>query len=324
MANFKVSSSIDRKPELSTALPASGKNIVPFPGIVMPYAGIIKVGTSITTSVLLSNTATITTSSEHNLSVGDQVRVDASNNTYDGFYIVTGVTSNTFSYTITNANIGSASTTGFVYIPPTGWLFCSGNVFDSSIYPGLFNAIGSTTLPDMRNRYIVGTGTSGEVRTISGVNTHNHSISLNSNAATGTGSLYSAHTHVVSAPTIGNDDAEYFGAVHGHNANIAISLVQTTDSVSRNTPANQANTVGATHSHTVSSRALTGLYEDYWHFSTHTHTAGSNQNSAAAVLNTAPSTHTHNSSSAGAVNYTTMSSSPAIPNTIYMDWIIKT
>jgi hypothetical protein len=68
--------------------------------------------TTITNVALTSNVATITTSAAHGYSVGDIVAVDASNNTFDGTYTITAVTSTTFSYAKTNNNISSVSATG--------------------------------------------------------------------------------------------------------------------------------------------------------------------------------------------------------------------
>lgn len=70
---------------------------------------------TITNVALTSNVATITTSLDHGYSTGDTVTVDASNNTFDGSYIITSTpTTTTFTYAKVNANIASASATGTV------------------------------------------------------------------------------------------------------------------------------------------------------------------------------------------------------------------
>lgn len=70
---------------------------------------------TITNVVLSSNVATITTAAAHGLQVGDYVLVDASNNTFDGSYVVTTTPlTTTFTYAKTNADIGSGSATGSV------------------------------------------------------------------------------------------------------------------------------------------------------------------------------------------------------------------
>jgi hypothetical protein len=71
------------------------------------------VALSITNVALTSNVATITTSAAHNLAVGQTVRVNASNDTFDGVYTVASVpTSTTFTYARTAANVASAAATG--------------------------------------------------------------------------------------------------------------------------------------------------------------------------------------------------------------------
>jgi len=75
----------------------------------------IRRGVSITTAALTSNVATLTTSSAHGFSVGNQIIVGGVEATYDGVYTVTAVpTSTTFTYSKTAANIASATVTGAV------------------------------------------------------------------------------------------------------------------------------------------------------------------------------------------------------------------
>ena len=70
---------------------------------------------TITNVALTSNVATITTSAAHGYQVGDHVLVDASNNTFDGYYTVTAVPlTTTFTYAKTNTNITSVAATGTV------------------------------------------------------------------------------------------------------------------------------------------------------------------------------------------------------------------
>ena len=68
---------------------------------------------SITNVALTSNVATIT-SAAHGYVVGDIVTVNASNDTFDGNYIITAVTTDTFSYAKTTTDVTSASATGTI------------------------------------------------------------------------------------------------------------------------------------------------------------------------------------------------------------------
>ena len=69
---------------------------------------------TITTKALTSNVATLTTSVNHNLTVGQTVSITGVDNTFNGTYIVTAVTSNTFSYALVAATVGSTSASGSV------------------------------------------------------------------------------------------------------------------------------------------------------------------------------------------------------------------
>jgi hypothetical protein len=70
---------------------------------------------TITTKALTSNIATLTTNTNHTYVVGDYVRVEGVDATFNGSYTVVGVTSNTFSYSKVNANVTSTAATGTVY-----------------------------------------------------------------------------------------------------------------------------------------------------------------------------------------------------------------
>lgn len=69
---------------------------------------------TITNVALTSNVATITTSTAHGFQIGDYVLVAASNNTFNGSYSITAITSTTFSYAKTNSNIASIAANGSV------------------------------------------------------------------------------------------------------------------------------------------------------------------------------------------------------------------
>lgn len=53
--------------------------------------------------------ATLTTSTTHSISNGEYVGVFGVDDTFDGTYVVTGTTSNTFTYALTSASVASAS-----------------------------------------------------------------------------------------------------------------------------------------------------------------------------------------------------------------------
>lgn len=67
---------------------------------------------TVTNKALTNNVATITTTGSHTYRVGDQVVVASVDGTFDGTYPITGVTSNTFTYAKTAANVASVADTG--------------------------------------------------------------------------------------------------------------------------------------------------------------------------------------------------------------------
>jgi len=64
---------------------------------------------TITNKALTSNVATLTTSVAHGLIVGDEIWVEGVDSVFNGEYTVTSVTTTTFSYAKTNANIASTA-----------------------------------------------------------------------------------------------------------------------------------------------------------------------------------------------------------------------
>jgi hypothetical protein len=72
---------------------------------------------TITTKVLTSNVATLTTSAAHGYSVGNQVVVSGVDATFDGTWIITATPSGTqFSYAKTATDVGSTAATGTAFV----------------------------------------------------------------------------------------------------------------------------------------------------------------------------------------------------------------
>jgi hypothetical protein len=67
---------------------------------------------TINNKALTSNVATITTSASHTLTVGQTVSVTGVDTTFNGTFVVTAVTSNTFSYVLIATDVPSASASG--------------------------------------------------------------------------------------------------------------------------------------------------------------------------------------------------------------------
>jgi hypothetical protein len=69
---------------------------------------------TITNKLLVSNTATLTTSATHALAIGDTVSITGVDTTFNGTFVVTAVTSNTFSYVLVAGAVGSTASSGSV------------------------------------------------------------------------------------------------------------------------------------------------------------------------------------------------------------------
>jgi len=66
---------------------------------------------AVTNKALTSNVATLTATA-HGFAVGDTVYVNIGDAVFDGTYVITAVTANTFDYARTNANVASTAATG--------------------------------------------------------------------------------------------------------------------------------------------------------------------------------------------------------------------
>ena len=80
--------------------------------IVEHTVNVSAITATVTNKSLTNNVATLTTSAAHNYRVGDVVVVSGVDGTFDGTFAITSVTSNTFTYAKTNANVTSQVATG--------------------------------------------------------------------------------------------------------------------------------------------------------------------------------------------------------------------
>ena len=103
---------------------------------------------------LTSNVATLTTSAAHGLEVGDEVWVEAVDATFNGYHVVTAVTSTTFSFAKTAGDVASTAVSpvgkvnkvGFIRIEseselqPTGYI-TTGNIRYNTLEPKNFKRL---------------------------------------------------------------------------------------------------------------------------------------------------------------------------------------
>lgn len=92
--------------------------------------------------------------------VGSTVRVSVQENTYVLDSVVSGSSGG-------SVPVGSIVmwATGTI---PANWLKLDGSTYSSATYPALFDVLGSTTLPDMRDRFPIGTSAGKAVTTTGG------------------------------------------------------------------------------------------------------------------------------------------------------------
>ena len=189
---------------------------------------------------------------------------------------------------------------------PPGWLLCNGLTFSSSLYPQLASFLGTTTLPNLLSRSLVGTTNAAEIKTVIGANTHTHATSYTANlVSTGT----SAHNVAGAASDWGYVSN---GTNHDHGWNYNVSTPGNSNSFSNVpvnvTAGNQANVWNSTHGHNFSG----GIdYDD--DFESHGH--GGN----VGDTTTSGNSHAHTTS----VTNASTGSGTSIPPSIYLYYIIK-
>ena len=81
--------------------------------IVKIYATVTQT-ISVTNKALTDNVATLTTGAAHGFAQNDYVRVSGVDSVFNGVHLITGVTSNTFTYAKTNIDVSSVSSSGTV------------------------------------------------------------------------------------------------------------------------------------------------------------------------------------------------------------------
>ena len=189
---------------------------------------------------------------------------------------------------------------------PSGWLLCNGNVFSSTLYPELFALLGTTTLPNLSGRYLVGYYSNVAVGTTGGANTHTHGMTSSSTSPLSTYTP-AAHNHTFPGFTV-----NAYANPHNHTMsgnfypgnNDAVGNVLTSTGTVNASPFN--------HNHPLTGNiAISGSNAGNI---THDHDTNS-----AGVNATSSTGHAHN---AGAVTATEVAGS-SIPQTLYLNYIIK-
>lgn len=180
---------------------------------------------------------------------------------------------------------------------PTGWAICNGSTFDQIEYPQLYALLGnSNTLPDLRDRFIIGAGSTFNVRTPGGsygtgaAGDHGH----NTNGVSGgytTNTAYTEHGH-----NTYHDHSAAAAGSHDHNGSTGSSG----NNISRRSGTGDlANVASSAHGHSfnTSSDGSHGHYVNPVNPGTsvagisHSHTGGFNTNGGST--SSQPGNHTH-------------------------------
>jgi len=186
---------------------------------------------------------------------------------------------------------------------PEGWLLCNGNTFLNTVYPRLAAVLGTTTLPNLTTRYVVGTTTSGLISSVFGNNTHTHTASY----GTPTVSSVAMAAHESASGTVGSGAS---ATNHTHPNTISANIDYLASTFVNYVTGNQANVHLRTHTHSLSVAGTSGATND-----NHAHTI---TRAASGITQGAASTHTHVASSSSTIG----TPSNSIP-TIFVNYIIK-
>lgn len=191
---------------------------------------------------------------------------------------------------------------------PVGWLLCNGSTFDQTIYPELYTLLGnSNTLPDLRERYLIGKGSSAlTLATNTGANNHTHDYSFPSFDTSGIAGT-SSHSHGIgtnfnAAATDHSHYANHDPAMDGYGNNAATYRAGTSQNM---TTQNHPHSIGSYGTNTYNSGGAT-----------HTHAGNITRNDATSHSHV----HAISSSNTGQVS---SNSAINIPVTIYLNFIIK-
>jgi len=94
---------------VAVAFTGTGNRVMTSPDGITWTSRTTGVTVSVTNKALTSNVASLTTSAAHGITVGMIAVITGVDGTFDGSYAVTGVTSTTFTYSKTNADVTSAA-----------------------------------------------------------------------------------------------------------------------------------------------------------------------------------------------------------------------
>jgi len=190
---------------------------------------------------------------------------------------------------------------------PDGWLLCNGDSFSSSTYPELYSLIGSTTLPDLREKYLKGASNIADTKQSSGNVGHTHNASYSASNSSNNNSADATHAH-----NINYNGVDAGNAAHSH-------LVTFVGAAAYGYMTNAGNFVAGNQGNMVGTHYHYGSYGTYQYDNiSHSHAIN-----AVSSNNSNPShSHVFSSSSSSAV-IGSNTAETIIPPTIYLNYIVK-
>lgn len=164
-----------------------------------------------------------------------------------------------FAGKITQTSSGGVITT----TAPEGWLLCNGNTFSSSEFPLLYDALLSTSLPDLTNRFVSATDQNffyALSPRIIGSSNHTHDVDVESFSVFGSTTSLD-HNHYILSRNPTNQTNVYASNVstanyyHDHGGIIAGYSFGSSNTVGQGNGNSQANLISNTHTHSTGSAA---------------------------------------------------------------------
>lgn len=192
---------------------------------------------------------------------------------------------------------------------PDGWLLCDGSSFSSSTYPQLYSLLGSTTLPNLAGKYLIGAPSLTNTMQTTGNTGHTHSATYIASNSSNNSS--SDHSHSVNYNGI--DGSAYY---HDH-------YIQGAGAAAYGYMTNAGNFVAGNQGNMVGWHVHYGYWPAYAGNMGQTGTWHGHSVNYAYANNTNPS-HSHVfQASSNSATIGSSSSTESLPSTIYMNYIIK-
>ena len=188
---------------------------------------------------------------------------------------------------------------------PSGWILCDGSTFNTTTNPNLATLLGTSTVPDLRGKYLLGSTSVGSLSNATG-HVHNANYAtVNTNNVNVDGT----HGHT----TNNAQGTNYVNALHGHYYSLTVEARYGFNNGNKQ-GTNQGNLTNTDHQHFANWYGTFGRNV----YAPHSHTGA---NSSLAATNGLSHSHTVSISTNASVFGSTATTT--IPQTKYFNYIIK-